>query len=428
MTERLESNRICETNKDPWTTAHSLEERPKKEDEEEEENIAVADSEPDIKDNDVDVDDDKVDDAALVESGSSENMEKSELENQSASGGKSWPAAAAATATRKSMKLNVSHFEQSIGDSTSTVVADYVDRYSRNIFQTNNVVDANTNKLNPNVFDSNEASGHVCEDDKSPIYERMVTNDREYSNNYLGNGNNRPSFGFSNNQNDQNGAFSFNIMDIQQPYSLSIRDSIRKLMKSRQVKSVVFRYPRFAIKSYGKEKRYLCPPPHISIYGLAWNDYLSKLHSSLHLQNNGSHSAPFNIVNQFSAQNSHIVGNHLPDVNGYSDMQMSVNNRMSNEQMPAYYQQNHVEKSQYETYDKHSSLNMEDYQNESRNKQQMLMGNFNFSQSKNNTDSSLSAIASTYDRFGDRINRIYSTISLPGVSLPDDGHIDFDEN
>lgn len=37
------------------------------------------------------------------------------------------------------------------------------------------------------------------------------------------------------------------------------------------MKSIIFRYPRFAIKSYGKEKRYLCPPPHLLMLGKAWD-------------------------------------------------------------------------------------------------------------------------------------------------------------
>ncbi|MES1902237.1 MAG: hypothetical protein MHPSP_000796 [Paramarteilia canceri] len=34
----------------------------------------------------------------------------------------------------------------------------------------------------------------------------------------------------------------------------------------------MFRYPCFAIKSYGKEKRYLCPPPHFLISGSEWKN------------------------------------------------------------------------------------------------------------------------------------------------------------
>ena len=46
-------------------------------------------------------------------------------------------------------------------------------------------------------------------------------------------------------------------------------------MESRIMKSIVFKYPRFAIKSYGKEKRYLCPPPHLSMKGKGWDEYLA---------------------------------------------------------------------------------------------------------------------------------------------------------
>jgi len=58
----------------------------------------------------------------------------------------------------------------------------------------------------------------------------------------------------------------------QSPVVVDVKQKINQIIDNRCMKSIVFRYPRFAIKSYGKEKRYLCPPPHLAIKGTGWDD------------------------------------------------------------------------------------------------------------------------------------------------------------
>jgi len=147
---------------------------------------------------------------------------------------------------------------------------------------------------NNNVLKRGKALGHGLQEDvlgsaDGENRENGVENAKTDTNAAISNAKQIP---FNEMQNvNQN---SFNCMNATQTESMQNIDSnyfllsnkVDYVIKNRIAKSILFRYPRFAIKSYGKEKRYLCPPPHIALHGNSWDESSVQQSDKMSLQEN----------------------------------------------------------------------------------------------------------------------------------------------